>query len=363
MASSQEFVSYAAEQMGGAGNITYRKMFGEYGIYCDGKIIGVICEDQLFLKITEGGRKLCREAEEAAPYEGAKPHLLIESLDDRAYMAELVRATYEELPEPKARKKSGKGEQKEPDREKAAKEQQKKPDKEKTAKERQKKPDREKAAKERQKKLDYKKAYKELYQPGKKPQMIDVPEMTFIQVEGKGNPNTSEDYKRAMEILYGLSFTIKMSKMSGKQPEGYFEYVVPPLEGLWWVEDETFDGKNITDKDRFCWISMIRQPEFVTDKVFEWAKGELRKKKPELDFTGVRLVRFTEGLCGQVMHVGPYDDEPETIEKLEQYIKESGYVSDLSDTRRHHEIYLGDPRRTKPENLKTVIRHPARCAD
>lgn len=209
-------------------------------------------------------------------------------------------------------------------------------------------------------KMDYKKAYKELYQPKKQPQIIEVPEMIFIQVEGKGNPNTSEDYKKAIEILYGLSFTVKMSKMSGKQPEGYFEYVVPPLEGLWWLEDETFDGKEFIDKDRFCWVSMIRQPEFVTEEVFEWAKNELHRKKPELDFSGTRLVNFTEGLCCQAMHVGPYDEEPETIKKIERYIEEAGYADDFSDSRRHHEIYLGDPRRTKPENLRTVIRHPVR---
>ena len=209
-------------------------------------------------------------------------------------------------------------------------------------------------------KLDYKKAYKDLYLPKKKPSVIEVPEMTFIQVKGKGNPNTSESYKKAMEILYGLSFTIKMSKMSGREPEGYFEYVVPPLEGLWWVEDEAFDGKNISDKDKFCWISMIRQPEFVTPDVFEWAKKELQKKKPEIDFTDTELVTCTEGLCCQVMHIGPYDEEPETIEKLERFIEEEGYASDLSKSRLHHEIYLGDPRRTKPGNLKTVIRHPIR---
>lgn len=331
MASSEEFVKYAADQMSGAGCITYRKMFGEYGIYCDGKIVGVICDDQLFLKITEGGRKVCKDVEELPPYTGAKPGFLIENLEDRGYLTELVRATYKELPEPKkahSKKKAKEG-----------------------------------SGGGKTEKLDYKKAYKELYMPKRKPQIIEVPEMVFIQVQGKGNPNTSEAYKRAIEILYGLSFSIKMSKMSGQQPEGYFEYVVPPLEGLWWVEDEAFDGKNITDKDRFCWVSMIRQPEFVTEAVFERAKNELHRKKPELDFSGTKLLSFTEGLCCQIMHVGPYDLEPGTIEILDRYVKEEGYVNDFSDRRRHHEIYLGDPRRTKPENLKTVIRHPIRRAD
>lgn len=210
-------------------------------------------------------------------------------------------------------------------------------------------------------KLDYKKEYKELYLPKKKPHIIEVPEMTFIQVEGSGDPNTSESYQKAIEILYGLSFTIKMSKMSGRQTEGYFEYVVPPLEGLWWTKGELFDGINVTDKNLFLWISMIRQPEFVTEEVFAWAKAELGKKKPELDFSGTRLVSYEEGLCCQVMHVGPYDKEPETIKGMEAYIKGAGYITDISDNRRHHEIYLSDPRRTKPENLKTVIRHPVRA--
>lgn len=209
-------------------------------------------------------------------------------------------------------------------------------------------------------KIDYKKEYKDLYMPKKKPSIIDVPEMAFIMVDGRGNPNTAESYKNALEILYGLSFTIKMSKMSGTQPEGYFDYVVPPLEGLWWLEDKNFDGQNEMDKDKFCWTSMIRQPEFVTEEVFEWAKASLQKKKPGIDFSATRLETFKEGLCCQAMHVGPYDAEPETISKIEKYIEENGYVSDINSVRRHHEIYLGDPRRTKPENLKTVIRHPVR---
>lgn len=209
--------------------------------------------------------------------------------------------------------------------------------------------------------LDYKKEYKDLYQPKNRPSIINVPKMTFIQVEGRGNPNTCQAYKDAMEILYGLSFTIKMSKMSGSQPAGYFEYVVPPLEGLWWCEgDEIFDGITMTDKSKFCWISMIRQPEFVTEDVFEWAKESLKKKKPHVDFASTRLVEWEEGLCAQVMHLGPYDDEPATIALLNQFVEDNGYDTDITDTRRHHEIYLGDPRKTAPERLKTVLRHPVK---
>lgn len=209
-------------------------------------------------------------------------------------------------------------------------------------------------------KFDYKKEYKDLYQPKTKPSIIEIPEMIFIAIDGKGDPNTSDEYKEALEILYGMSFTIKMSKMSGTQPEGYFEYVVPPLEGLWYVDDAKFDGTNITDKSRFCWISMIRQPEFVTEKVFENAKNALAKKKRELDLSKARLMKMTEGLCIQIMHKGAYDNETESIAKIREFAEKSGYTEDISDTRFHHEIYLSDPRRCAPENLKTVIRHPIR---
>lgn len=209
-------------------------------------------------------------------------------------------------------------------------------------------------------KFDYKKEYKDLYQPKTKPSIIEIPKMIFIAIDGNGDPNTSNEYKEALEILYGLSFTIKMSKMSGTQPEGYFEYVVPPLEGLWYVDDAKFDGTNITDKSRFCWTSMIRQPEFVTEKVFENARNALAKKKRELDLSKARLITMTEGLCVQIMHKGAYDNEPESIAKIREFTEKSGYTEDISDTRFHHEIYLSDPRRCAAENLKTVIRHPIR---
>ena len=162
-----------------------------------------------------------------------------------------------------------------------------------------------------------------------------------------------------MEILYGLSFTVKMSKMGGETPEGYFEYVVPPLEGLWWTEDPAFDGKAPADKSQFFWTSMIRQPDFVTEDVFLWARDTLAKKKPDLDLSKVRFWRWEEGLCAHLLHIGPYDAEPASIDRLEAFVREQGYEQDLSDVRWHHEIYLGDPRRTAPEKLRTVIRHPA----
>lgn len=211
-------------------------------------------------------------------------------------------------------------------------------------------------------KLDYKKEYKDLYMPKKTPSIIEVPQMNFIMVKGKGNPNTSIEYKNAMEILYGLSFTIKMSKMS-KDPsdkiDGYFEYVVPPLEGFWWVEDECFDGLNITNKDDLCWYSMIRQPEFVTKEVFERAKEKFKKKNNDVDFSNTFFKEIEEGLCVQIMHMGSYDDEKFSIEKMNSFIEKEGYKNDFSKERLHHEIYLSDPRRVKNiNNLKTVIRHP-----
>ncbi|MDE7289580.1 MAG: GyrI-like domain-containing protein [Oscillospiraceae bacterium] len=207
-------------------------------------------------------------------------------------------------------------------------------------------------------KLDYKKEYKDLYQPAAKPSLIDVPEMIFIAVDGAGDPNTCPEYKAALEMLYGFSFTIKMSKMDGSQPEGYFEYVVPPLEGLWYADGVSFDGMNVNDKSKFKWVSMIRQPEFVTEQVFETAREKLAKKKPDLDLNKARLMKYTEGLCVQIMHKGAYADEPKSIELMKKFAEENGYAEDFSEGRFHHEIYLSDPRKCAPERLRTVIRHP-----
>jgi hypothetical protein len=173
--------------------------------------------------------------------------------------------------------------------------------------------------------FDFKKEYKELYLPKTKPSIIDVPTMNFFMVDGKGDPNISPFYKAAVEVLYGLSYSIKMSKTGGNEPEGYFDYVVPPLEGLWWFEDNTFNGSVIGRKDEFSWTMMIRQPEFVTPDVFETAKASLQKKKPELDTSIARFETFSEGLCAQVMHIGSYDDEPPTVAALEAFIESPLY--------------------------------------
>ncbi len=213
-------------------------------------------------------------------------------------------------------------------------------------------------------KLDYKKEYKDLYLPKTVPMLMDVPSMKFIMVSGKGNPNEKNgDYQEAMQLLYALSFTIKMSKMGSFKIDGYFEYVVPPLEGLWWSQ-----GKERIDfmhKEDFEWISMIRQPEFVTEEVFYWACEEVREKK-KIDVSKAMWKELKEGLCVQMMHIGSYDEETKTIEKLEEYIKEHHFQIDIGSPlengmiRRHHEIYLSDPRRTAVKNLKTVIRIPVR---
>jgi hypothetical protein len=200
--------------------------------------------------------------------------------------------------------------------------------------------------------LDFKKEYKNLYQPKTSPAIVDVSEMTFIMVDGKGDPNTSEAYSHAVELLYGLSYAIKMSK------KDILEYVVPPLEGLWNLDDEMFRGGGaaITDKSKFIWTMMIRQPDFVTKDIFEEAVSTLKKKKPHLDGSLARLEKFTEGLCVQVMHIGSYDEEASTIVLLDRYAEEEGYSIDINEKRWHHEIYLSDPRKTEPNKLKTVIR-------
>ena len=204
------------------------------------------------------------------------------------------------------------------------------------------------------KKVDFKKDYKDLYLPKTIPMLIDVPPMNFIMIDGAGDPN-GEEYQEAVGILYGLTFTIKMSKMSGAQPPGYYEYVVPPLEGLWWIKGGAF---SFEERDNWLWTSMIRQPEFVNGDVFSWALEECRRKKPELDFKKARFEIFSEGLCVQIMHLGPYSEEPKSITLLKDFIEEKGLIDQTGSERKHHEIYLSDPRKTPPEKLRTVLRLP-----
>ncbi|QOX65360.1 transcriptional regulator [Anoxybacterium hadale] len=237
-----------------------------------------------------------------------------------------------------------------------------------------------------EKKLDYKKEYKDLYQPKAKPSLIRVPSITFLMVDGKGNPNDpAGEYQTAVGLLYALSYAIKMSEKGPQRPLGYFSYVVPPLEGLWWLSDnkeihsgvqesyrgehqthteEKVSGEDYSKKDRFCWTSMIRQPEFINQEILDWAREEVLRKKPEFDPSTARLVSFEEGLCIQMMHLGPYDDEPRSLAEMEQFLEENNLCSAVGQVlgdgtvRRHHEIYLNDPRKTAQDKLKTILRCP-----
>lgn len=204
---------------------------------------------------------------------------------------------------------------------------------------------------------DFTKEEKALYQPKGEPSVIDVPEMTFIAVDGAGDPNEEGGaYAEALKLLYALSYTIKMSD-KGKHPlAGFFAYRVPPLEGLWQMADGR-PGVDYANKAGFVWTSMIRQPGFVDEAAFAWACEEAQRRKG-IDPSAARLFRYREGLCVQCMHIGPYDDEPGTMARMDRFLAENGYRNDINDIRRHHEIYLGDPRRTAPEKRRTILRHP-----
>lgn len=206
--------------------------------------------------------------------------------------------------------------------------------------------------------FDYKKEYKEFYMPKAKPGIVNVPVMNYLAVRGSGDPNEEGgEYKESIGLLYGIAFTIKMSKKGGRRMEGYFDYVVPPLEGFWWQDG--IRGIEYSQKDRFKWISVIRLPDFVTKEDFDWAVAEATAKKRQ-DFSRVEFMTYEEGLCVQCMHTGSYDDEPDTVDAMHRFMEENGYVLDITDRRYHHEIYLSDARRVAPEKLKTVIRHPVR---
>lgn len=210
-------------------------------------------------------------------------------------------------------------------------------------------------------KIDYKKQDKKLYFPAKTPEIISIPKMKFVAVKGVGDPNEENgEYQQAMALLYGISYTIKMSKMTDEIPDDYHDFVVPPLEGFWRIDLDEITDFGIADKSKFSWVSMIRLPEFVSEETFDWAKEKLHIKKPDLDLSKAFFLEFEEGLCAQIMHIGPFDDEKPTINKLGEFIVNSGYEEDFDEDnfRLHHEIYLSDFRKTKPENLKTVIRYP-----
>lgn len=221
--------------------------------------------------------------------------------------------------------------------------------------------------------FDYKKEYKEFYMPKNRPNIVEVPSMNYIAVRGKGNPNVEGgEYKESIGLLYAVAFTIKMSKKGSHQIDGYFDYVVPPLEGFWWQSEshpedamvqtgpageKILKGIDYTRKEDFHFISIIRLPDFVNKEDFDWAIEEATKKKKQ-DFKKVEFLTYDEGLCVQCMHIGSYDSEPKTVEMMHDFMAAQGYELDITDKRFHHEIYLSDARRTAPEKLKTVIRHP-----
>ena len=206
--------------------------------------------------------------------------------------------------------------------------------------------------------FDFKKEYREFYMPKEKPEIVTVPPANYIAVRGKGDPNQEGgEYKKAISLLYGIAYTIKMSKKGDHRIEGYFDFVVPPLEGFWWQDG--VEGVDYSDKSTFNWISVIRLPDFVTKQDIDWAVEEAARKKKD-DFSSVEFFTCEEGLCVQCMHTGPYDDEPATVERMHEYMRQQGYELDINDKRLHHEIYLSDVRKTAPDKLKTVIRHPVR---
>ena len=204
--------------------------------------------------------------------------------------------------------------------------------------------------------FDIKKEYKEFYRPKNRPEIVTVPKANYIAVRGKGNPNEAGGaYQQAIGVLYAVAYTLKMSYKTDHRIDGFFEYVVPPLEGFWWQENS--DGVDYTDQSAFNWISVIRLPDFITKADFEWAVETATKKK-KLDCSSAEFMTIEEGLCVQIMHYGPFDDEPATIEIMDKYLDDRGYSNDFSDSRLHHEIYMSDARKVAPEKWKTVIRHP-----
>lgn len=204
--------------------------------------------------------------------------------------------------------------------------------------------------------FDFKKEYKEFYLPKNKPEIVNVPTANYIAVRGKGNPNTPDgEYQQAISVLYAVAYTLKMSYKTDYKIEGFFEYVVPPLEGFWWQENVS--GVDYGNKDSFNWISVIRLPDFITKTDFEWAVENASKKK-KLDCSKAEFITIDEGLCVQIMHIGPFDNEPETVAIMDAFLEENGYENDINENRLHHEIYMFDARKVAPEKWKTVIRHP-----
>lgn len=206
--------------------------------------------------------------------------------------------------------------------------------------------------------FDFKKEYKELYMPKCKPEVVTVPKANYIAVRGKGDPNQEGGaYQQAISVLYAIAYTLKMSYKTDYKIEGFYEYVVPPLEGFWWQDN--VHGVDYSNKDTFNWISVIRLPEFVKQEDFQWAVENASNKK-KIDCSVAEFMTIEEGLCVQMMHLGAFDNEPVTVAAMDAYLVDNGYENDFSDERLHHEIYLSDARKVAPDKWKTVIRHPIR---
>lgn len=206
--------------------------------------------------------------------------------------------------------------------------------------------------------FDFKKEEKQFYLPKKTPEMVTIPSMNYLAVRGEGDPNEANGaYAQAISALYAVAYTLKMSDKTDHQIEGFFAYVVPPLEGFWWQDGS--EGIDYAHKSSFHWISVIRLPDFIQSTDVTWAIETATKKK-KLDCSSVEFLTVEEGLCVQVLHLGPFDTEPETVAAMDAFVAEHGYANDLNAQRLHHEIYLSDPRKSPPEKWKTVIRHPIR---
>ena len=209
--------------------------------------------------------------------------------------------------------------------------------------------------------FDFKKEYKEFYLPKDKPEIVTVPKANYIAVRGSGDPNEEDGaYQQAVGVLYAVAYTLKMSYKTDHRIKGFYEYVVPPLEGFWWQDG--IDGADYSDKSTFNWISVIRLPDFVTKDDLDWAVKTAGAKK-KIDCSKVEFLTVDEGVCVQIMHIGSYDDEPASVAQMDEYVEQNGYVNDLNAERLHHEIYLSDPRKSTPNKMKTVIRHPVRRID
>ena len=311
----KQLAEYVMDQLSDLGEVRNRPMMGGYVFYYRERIFGGIYDSGFMVKMTAAGRKYMPDSIPQPPYDGAKDMLPVTILENRERLQKMVSEMYEELPKrkPKAAKKSGKT-------------------------------------------FDYKKEYKEFYMPKKKPEIVTMPSMNYVAVRGEGDPNEPDGaYKKSIGILYAAAYTIKMSKMGKHRMEGYFDFVVPPLEGFW--KQEGVEGIDYSNKSAFQWISAIRLPDFVTLEELEWAKEEASRKK-KMDCSAAEFYTVEEGLCVQMMHIGPYDEEPASVEKMDRFLAEHGYRNDFSDGRLHHEIYLSDVRRVAPERWKTVIRHP-----